>query len=80
MGLAATKVGLKLDDSISSVTGQTLHCSDQKPIQGFSQVGTAEEFDGITVLVGAFTEVYLPNVRGELGLLEAATRYVLVGG
>ena len=47
-------------------------------LQALGEVGAAEELDRVAVLVGAFAQVDLPQVGGELGLLVATAGHVLV--
>ena len=73
------KLGLKLDDRVAAVPGESLHRPDEHPLQAFGQEGPPEELNGLAVLGNSFTNVDLPEVRGKLRLLVATARYVFVG-
>ena len=79
MGLAATEVGLQLNDGVAAPSREAADCPDQQALQAFRQVGPPKELDRIAVLIRPFAQVHLPEVRSELGLLIAPARDVLVG-
>ena len=79
VGLAATEVGLQLNDGIATPTRDAADCPDQQALQAFRQVCPPKELDGVAVLVRPFAQVHLPEVGRELGLLVAPARDVLVG-
>ena len=70
--LAATEVGLQLDDRVSPLARQSQHCLRQESAKPLSQEGSAEELGRILVLVRSFALINLPEIGGELGLLVAA--------
>ena len=80
VGLAAAEIGLQLNDRIATPSGKATRRPDQHSLQAFGQVGTAKELDRVPVLIRAFAQMHLPQVRRELGLLVPAARHVLVGG
>ena len=79
VGLAAPEVGLQLNDGVAAPTREAADCPDLQALQAFRQVGPPKELDRIPVLVRPFTQVHLPEVGCELGLLVAPARDVLVG-
>ena len=74
------EVGLQLNDGVSAPSREAVDCPDQQALQTFRQVRPPEELDRVAVLVRPFTQVHLPEVGRELGLLVAPARDVLVGG
>src|SRR5262249_13011091 len=54
----------------------SLHATHEEALEAFGEIGPTEELQRLPVLVRAFTEVHLPEVRRELGLLVAPARYV----
>ena len=79
VGLAATEVGLQLNDGVAAPTRDAADRPDQQALQAFRQVGPPKELDRVPVLVRPFAQMYLPEVGCELGLLVAPARDVLVG-
>ena len=53
--------------------------SDQQALQALRQVGPSKELDRVPILVRPFTEMHLPEVGRELGLLVPPARDVPVG-
>jgi hypothetical protein len=72
MRLAAAEIGLQLHNRVATGTGQPLHRINQQAAQAVGQVGPAEEFNRVSVFVGALAEMNLPQISGELGLLIMA--------
>ena len=80
VGLAAAEVRLELNDGIAAFAREAADGSNQQPLQAFRQIRAPEELDGVSILVCAFTQMHLPEIGGELGLLVASARDVPVGG
>ena len=80
VGLAAAEVGLELHDRITTAAGKAPHGADEQRLQALGEIGAPEELDGVPVLVGPFSEMDLPEVGGELGLLVPPAGDVLVRG
>ena len=72
MRLAAAEVGLQLYNGVAAGASNPLHAANQQTLQAFSQECSTEKLGGLSVFVRALTQVYLPQVRGELGLLVTA--------
>ena len=79
VGLAAAEVGLQLDDRFAALAAEAAETVGEEPAEALGEVGAAEEFGRVAVFGGAFAEVYLPEVGGELGLLVVAAGDVGVG-
>ena len=80
VGLAAAEVRLELNDGIASSAREAADGPNQQTLQAFRQIRAPEELDGFSILVCAFTQMHLPEIGGELGLLVASARDVPVGG
>src|SRR5690606_22191236 len=74
----ATEVRLQLDDGVAALAGEPPHAGEKQLAQALRQERAAEELDGLAVLVATLSEVHLPEVGCELGLLVLAARYVRV--
>ena len=79
VGLATAEVRLELNDGIAASAREAADGPNQQPLQAFRQIRAPEELDGISILVCAFTQMHLPEIGGELGLLVAPARNVSVG-
>ena len=80
VGLTAAEVRLELNDRVSASAREAADGPHQQPLQAFRQIRAPEELDGVSILVCAFTQMHLPEIGGELGLLVAPARDVPVGG
>ncbi len=76
VGLAAAEVGLQLHHRIAALAGESLDRTHQQSLQALGKIGAAEELDRIAVLVTPFTEMHLPQIGGELGLLVAPAGHI----
>ena len=74
VGLAATEVGLKLDNRVAVIVGQALYAVDQELPQAVGQKGATEELGGILVFGDPAAQVDLPEVSCELSLLILSRR------
>src|SRR5207247_1390201 len=72
------EVCLQLDDRIPLLTRETLDSADEQLLQTLRQVRPTEELGWLPVFVTAFTDMDLPKISGEFGLLVPACRNVLV--
>src|SRR5690606_6615755 len=57
---------------------QALDGTGQEPLEALRQEGAPEKLNGVSILGGALVQIHLPEIRGELGLLVAAARDVLM--
>ena len=80
VGLAAAEVGLELDHRVAAGPGHPLDASHQQALEAVGEVGPPEELSGLPILVAAFAQVDLPEVRGELRLLVTATGHIGMRG
>src|SRR5581483_6722983 len=78
VGLAATEVGLELDDGITLLARETLDGADEQLLQTVRQVSATEELGRLPVFVTAFTDMDLPQISREFCLLIPAARNVLM--
>ena len=69
VGLATAEVSLELNDGIASSAREAADGPNQQTLQAFRQIRTPEELDGFSILVCAFTQMHLPEIGSELGLL-----------
>ena len=76
--LAAAEVGLELHDRVTPLPRKALDRASQQALQTVGEIGTTEKLDRVLILVRPLTQVHLPQVGGELGLLVAATGHVPV--
>ncbi len=76
--LATAEVGLELNHRVPTTGSKPPYSADQHCLQALGQIGPAEEFHWIPVLVRPLFEMDLPEVGSELRLLVQATRNVLV--
>ena len=79
VGLATAEVRLELNDGIAAFAGEAADGPNQQTLQAFRQIRSPEELDGFSILVCAFTQMHLPEIGGELGLLVSPACNVLVG-
>ena len=80
MGLATAEVRLEVNNWIASFACKAADGPNQQSLQAFRQIRAPEELDGFSILVCAFTQMHLPEIGGELGLLIAPARDVPVWG
>ena len=80
VGLAAAEIRLELNDGVASSACEAADGPNQQTLQAFRQIRSPEELDGVSILVGPFTQVHLPEIGGELGLLVPPARDVRVRG
>ena len=78
VGLAAAKIGLKLDHRIAARVGESLGGADQKRAEAVGEVGAAKELPRIAVFRRRAAGMDLAEIGGELRLQELAGRNVLV--
>ena len=78
MGFAATKVGLQLYHRITTPLCHASHGTNQHLLQTFGQISTAEKLNRVTILIGTFTKMHLPEVGGKLSLLVTATGHIVM--
>ena len=74
----ASEVGLELHHRIAASVCNPLHGLRQQAFQAFGKVSAAKEFLRISVFVGPFAKMGLPQVCGEFGLLVPPARHVLM--
>ena len=80
VGLATAEVRLELNDGIAASAREAADGPNQQTLQAFRQIRSPEELDGVSILVCPFTQMHLPEIGGELGLLVSPARDVPVGG
>ena len=80
VGLATAEVRLEVNNGIASFACEAADGPNQQSLQAFRQIRAPEELDGFSILICPFTQMHLPEIGGELGLLVAPTRDVPVGG
>lgn len=61
VGLATTEVGLQLHDRIAALPGDALHAADQQALQALREERTAKELGRLSILVGDFPQMDLPE-------------------
>src|SRR3990172_1884826 len=76
--LSATEVGLELHHRVAALSREPLHRTDEELLQALGEIGTAEEFGRLLVLVCTFSQVHLPEVRSKLSLLVPAAGHIPV--
>jgi hypothetical protein len=80
VGLTAAEVGLKLYHRVPSGSGEALHRPHQHPREALGKIGAPEKFHRIPILIGSLTEMDLPEIGREFGLLIAAAGHILMRG
>ena len=79
VGLATAEVRLELNNGIASFACEAAEGPNQQSLQAFRQVRPPEELNGVSILVCPFTQVHLPEIGGELGLLVSPACDIPVG-
>ena len=80
VGLAATKVGLELDDRVSAGSREAAQGASEQRFETLGQVGAGEELSRVLVLRGGATKVDLLEVGRKLGVLVNPLGHVVVRG
>ena len=78
VGLTAAEIGLKLDNRVAVIVGESLDAVDQEPSQAVRQKGSAEELDGILVFGDPTPQIDLPEISREFSLLILPAGHVLM--
>src|SRR5437879_3741657 len=80
MRLAAAKVRLQLNYRITAAFAEALDRGNEQAIKAVRQEGASKELHRVPVLIYPLSEVDLPEIGRELGLLVLATGHILVWG